>query len=107
MKINYEVSETPKEYVCSECGASHCKLWREYQTFKPKLFCAPCAAEYEEKDISTLDADGKRISETLHHKTDQIGWCVPAIPDEEEIGFWGYNSATVKGIKWWRSLPNE
>jgi hypothetical protein len=37
----------------------------------------------------------------------EIGGNVPAIPDEEGIGYWGYNSFSEASILWWDSLPNS
>ena len=91
-------------YVCAQCGASGCKLWREYQTFSPTLLCAACAAKSEGKDITDIDAEGKR-SGKFGDRTDQIGWYVPAVPTEDGCGYWGYTSVPNPGCKWWKGLP--
>lgn len=106
MKINYSQSGTPTEYTCNTCGASGVKLWREYNVCNPFLFCAKCAAESQGKSIATMKPDGSRIDEH-DFLTDQIGFLVPAIPDEEGIGYWGYTSTPTDGVNWWRALPNE
>jgi DNA-directed RNA polymerase subunit RPC12/RpoP len=103
--VNYDSAVCPSDYKCSLCGKHSVKLWREYQTVNPELFCANCSAQNQSKDISSLDSDGLYITES-GVKTDQIGWCVPAIPDEEGIGYWGYSSVPQSGINWWRKLPN-
>ena len=36
---------------------------------------------------------------------DQIGWLVPAIPDEECETYWGYTSVPQPGCEWWYRLP--
>lgn len=96
------------KYKCSACGAKNCKLWREYQTFSPQLFCAPCAGKNQKRDISTMDADGRRLTpeyEWAHgQRSDQIGWLVPAVTDEDG-DFWGYTSVPSDRIAWWKSLP--
>lgn len=104
-KVDYKSTETPPGYVCSGCGATGCKLWRDYQTFleHQHLLCAPCAAKEQKKDISTIDVDGCRESD-FGGKTDQIGWMIPAIPDEEGDTFWGYTSVPLEGVNWWRKL---
>lgn len=102
MKIDYSEPDTPPEYKCA-CGASGCKLWREYQTFSPKLICATCAANECGEDISDINADGMRNSE--FGRTDQIGQYVPAVPDEEGVGYWGYTSIPESGCSWWCNLP--
>jgi len=117
--MKYSNSKPPKKYKCSKCGAHGCKLWREYQTFCPDLYCAPCAIKCQEryKDIpvkkilATMRPDGQH--ELIEFPDwgkgqfgDQFSWMVPAVPDEEEIGYWGYTSTPTSGIEWWKALPN-
>jgi hypothetical protein len=37
--------------------------------------------------------------------SDQIGWMVPAVPDQEGLGFWGCTSTPMDGYAWWQKLP--
>lgn len=104
--VDYSSTNTPSEYRCGNCGATGVKLWREYQTFSPQLLCADCAAADQHKDISDIGAGGKRTDE-LGQRTDQIGWYVPAVPDEEGVGYWGYTSVPDAGVVWWRNLPTK
>lgn len=110
MRIDYNKPETPKGYKCGRCGAAGCKLWREYQTFHPQVLCAPCAAADQKRDISTMDANGMRLTPEYEwagdSRSDQIGWYVPAIPDEERVGYWGYTSVPDAAIAWWKALPS-
>lgn len=103
----YLEGKVPDNYKCAECGATGCKLWREYQTFleHQRLLCAPCAAAEQDKDISDIDADGK-ISFERHWRTDSIGWMVPAVPTEENDTYWGYTSVPTPGVNWWKNLPS-
>jgi hypothetical protein len=55
-------------------------------------------------DISEIDDDGK-IPFEKRWRTDSIGWYVPAVPDEEGVGYWGYGSVPPEGVAWWRGLP--
>ena len=103
MDVNYAEAGTPAEYKCANCGATNCKLWRECQTVDPQLLCASCAAKDQNKDISDIDADGTRSG--VNGRTDQIGWYVPAVPDEQGIGYWGYTSIPDVGVNWWKNLP--
>lgn len=105
--LDYSKPETPSNYVCSECGASGVKLWREYQTFlnHQTLRCAPCAAKIEHKNISDIDAYGRRTIDQFGGRTDTIGWYVPAVPTEENDSFWGYTSVPEAGCDWWAKLP--
>lgn len=73
--VDYASGTVPPDYRCASCGAHGCKLWREYQCFKPSMFCVACAEQIE----------GKRL-ETGPGASDQIGWHVPAVPTEEGGG---------------------
>jgi hypothetical protein len=99
----YLGGEIPEWYRCERCGATNCKLWREYQTCSPTLLCATCAAKDQGKDISDIDAKGKYSSDP-GDRTDQIGWYVPAIPVEDAKAYWGYTSVPFFGCKWWEKL---
>jgi hypothetical protein len=100
------------KYVCSGCNAFGCKLWRQYQTFEPKLLCAVCAGRDQCKDISSLDKEGRIFSifsSRTGRKTDQIGSYVPAVPVKGEDAYWGYLSGggeAVKAWKEWLALPS-
>jgi hypothetical protein len=96
---------TPKDYQCAKCGATNCKLWREYQTFSPQLLCATCAAQDQDENINTIDATGRYASN--YGKTDQIGWYVPAVPTEDGSSYWGYTSVPQPGCNWWKQLPTH
>lgn len=105
--MKYENLDIPKDYLCSRCRASGLKLWRQYNSAKPDLICAACAAPGVE-----VDADGKSASEFGENKTDQLedvvgktGSLVPAVPTEDEKGYWGYTSVPLPGCAWWRALP--
>ena len=75
----YESIAALQKRVCTGCGASGCKLWEEYPIPRINtLKCAPCAAKESNKDISTLDEKGTRLSNrTPKHRTNDIGWYVP------------------------------
>ena len=91
---------------CDLCGATDCKMWREYQTFADhtKVLCGPCALTDQDK-AGPIDDDGKIESDL--GKCDQIGWMVPAVPDLEGLGFWGYTSVPADAVLWWRQLPSN
>lgn len=93
----------PHNYKCGECGATGCKLWREYQTSSPNILCAKCAAKNQKKNIDDIDAEGMRSSD-VGGRTDQIGWYVPAVPLEDNNGYWGYTSVPQPGCDWWKKL---
>lgn len=102
-KMKYSAPGVPRAYKCGKCGATGCKLWREYQTVAPKLLCAPCAAANQNRDISGIDGRGAMPDGSRRDRS--IGWYVPAIPDEEGVGYWGYTSVPQIGIEWWERLP--
>lgn len=95
-------TRTPAGYTCSKCAGTGRKLWRHYQTFRPRLFCAACALT-EEGINAKLDKDG--FYKSPAGCTDQIGSLVPAVPTEDGKAFWGYTSAPVAGAVWWQALP--
>ena len=102
--VSYKDSATPSGYQCNECGISGVKLWREYQTVDPQLLCCVCAAKDQNKNIDDIDEGGCYTTKD-DSRSDQIGWYVPAVPDEEGQGFWGYTSVPNDGVKWWKELP--
>ena len=77
---------------------------RESNTFSPTLLCVACACKSEKK-TDDVDAGGYRSSE--YGRTDQIGFYVPAVPDEEGTGYWGYTTVPEAGVNWWRGLPTR
>lgn len=103
-KTDYSVPVTPDEYVCAQCGATGCKLWREYQTAPAYLLCARCAAVDQEKSIDDLDGNGTYTDEA-GYRTSAIDWFVPAIPTAEGGSYWGYTSVPQEGLLWWQRLP--
>jgi len=100
--VDYSKKTVPADYKCGSCGATGVKLWREYQTVSPALRCCNCAAKEQGKDIHDIDANGMRLG-----KTDQIGWYVPAVPDQEGVGYWGYTSVPDAGVRWWKRLQTK
>lgn len=105
--IDYRVDTVPKTYRCSKCRAHDVKLWRQYQTFADciELMCAACALKDQGKE-GPVDRFGRRTTE-YGDGTDQIGWLVPAIPDEGGDTFCGYTSVPEDGVRWWVSLPTK
>lgn len=90
--FKYTDRATPAGYAC-KCGRHGVRLWRAYQTFRPRLLCVECALSDQ-----SVDPDALRSS-------DQIGWFVPAVPLEEGGGFWGYASVPDEAVAWWYALP--
>lgn len=99
------LTRSMRDRLRCKCGATGCKMWREYQTFSDytEILCGPCAMAVQKK-TGTIDADGKRESD--FGKSDQIGWLVPAVPVVGEDTFWGYTSVPDEGVAWWRALPS-
>lgn len=109
--IDYASNAVPANYRCQGCGAHGCKLWREYQTCanQSELVCCDCAGKSQGKDVSRIDAEGKR---PLHNdadrpRTDSIGWRVPAVPTEDGATYWGYTSVPDAAVAWWKRLPTR
>jgi len=109
MIADYKSSEVPRRYLCADCGARGVKLWRPAHDDSP-LRCADCACARGGIDglpinAGSIDQDGRRPSS--YGRTDQIGMLLPAVPDEEGAGFWGYTSVPDAGVLWWRRLPSR
>lgn len=87
------------KYVCGECGAENCKLFRPYQTFLDsagfQLYCVFCAQLDQRKLYDPSMPGGKH----------SIGWLVAAVPTEDGTSYWGYTSVPDEGVKWWDELP--
>jgi hypothetical protein len=96
MRMNYSNQQPPAEYHCQFCPNKDVKLWREYNTSNPALYCANCASHHQGENISTIDKQGRHLSE--QGRTDTIGGLVPAIPNEQGVGYWGYTSVPEEGI---------
>lgn len=109
--LDYTQSIVPSGYVCSVCGARGCKLWRQYQTFAEhiELLCCDCAGKDQERDVSSMNEEGMRLtpeySWSRDQRSDQIGWLVPAVPTEVGDTYWGYTSVPEPGVQWWKRLP--
>jgi len=104
MKVKYSDREVPSEYQCVICQTTNVKLWRQYQTFEPKLYCAICAQENQKVSVD-IDCYGC-IKHNRLGITNCIENLVPAIPDEEEVGYWGLNADIPPEAKrWWGLLP--
>lgn len=92
--MRYKNVETPTNYICSKCGISNVRLYRQYQTFADhiKLLCTKCALE----DQNQTEPD--------RPSAHSIGWLVAAIPTEDEETYWGYTSVPDAGVRWWNRL---
>lgn len=104
--MSYADPKVPADYSCKTCRAKGVKLWRESNSFQIELFCADCAGKAQNKDVSTIDERGRRLTPE-GDRTDQIGWLLPAVPDEEGLGYWSYTSVPDAGVAWWRALPSR
>lgn len=94
-------------YQCGACRASSVKLWRQYQTFSPSLICAGCLEAQEGLGPhERFNPEGAR-RDRRGMITDQAGWFVPAVPDEEGQGFWGYTAVPEPGVRWWKGRPTR
>jgi hypothetical protein len=93
--------EMPSNYVCSKCGATGVKLWREYQTFLDHIHlkCLGCSIEEQRESLNQQD-----IASIIDGRTDQIGWRVAACPTDDGT-YWGYTSVPQDVVDWWKNLP--
>ncbi len=101
--VDYSTEKVPTTYVCGVCGATHCKLWKEFAFFSNDftLLCAVCAAKELQMNVEEFVA--LQIAEK--HNT-KIPLRVPAIPTPENIAFLSTSHVTPEGRLWWLSLPS-
>jgi hypothetical protein len=97
----------PHGYSCGGCGATHVKLWREYNTCLDfqTLYCMKCVCEVNKKPVpKTLSDNCGEFgpSDQLEHP--KAGSLVPAIPTEDGSNYWGYTSVPIMGVVWWQRL---
>ena len=87
-------SNTPEGYVCSKCGISGVRLYRQYQCLASEVYllCRACAIKEQKEDPDTKDEH-------------QIGWLVAAVPTEDGETYWGFTSVPQAGVEWWNNLP--
>lgn len=104
--VDYSSTVTPSCYVCGSCGKSGVRLWHDPLTYleRETLYCATCAADAFNTDISTMHDGGEYICK-LGYYTDRIGWMVRAVPTKENDKFWEYPNIPEDGCTWWESLP--
>lgn len=102
-EVPTEILYTIRRYACSKCGAENQKLWRPCRTASPALLCVSCTCKAADVDPALVDVDGKRPARYCE-KTDQIGWYVPAVPDDDGH-LWSYCSVPPGWCEWWRTLP--
>lgn len=85
----------PIPYVCSDCGVSSVRLWRDYNTFLEhlKLRCCWCAMRHE--GVTNYDPASR---------SGTIGSLVAARPTEDGT-FWGQCAGPQESVDAWFALP--
>jgi len=102
--VSQYYEEIPDFYRCKACGARNRKLWRRWRG-EANLCCADCAGRQQRVSIETLDESGRLIGRN-GRLTDQIGLYIPAIPINDESGFyWEYKDIPEDARGWWEQLP--
>jgi len=67
--VDYSKQKVPPNYKCGKCGATSCKLWRDYQTFldHQSLMCLNCACR-EQNKVRTTTEDGRLLyTDKVHY----------------------------------------
>lgn len=97
MRFLYTDKIAPPFYLCSQCGATQCKLWQPSYAVAP-LRCRDCAIDYATRidDEHSITIEG-----------DQLGSLFPAVPCENGINWWAYTSVPPEGVSWWKGLPDR
>lgn len=85
------------DYVCSNCGLTGHRLWRQTNTTTDALdlLCAVCSETNQAAQIA-------RYAEFHQDMDCTIGDLVPARPTADGDNFWGHSSGD---IEWWFRLP--
>ena len=68
-----------------------------------RLLCAECAKKDQKKRFA-VDEAGEHV-DRYGHKSDQIGWLIPAVPTDDMDTYWGYTTVPEVGCVWWDMLP--
>lgn len=89
---------TPSNYVCKDCGASHCKLWRVGGSSNIRLYCISCAESVSGDRLKL----GRNSSDQLYNGGLNL---VPAVPTEDGEEWYGYTSVPQDRCDWWGALP--
>lgn len=90
--FTYLSKDTPKHYICSNCGAKNVKLWRRYMSTSVELMCVDCACEDQDTDYDLSDFE-------------IIGRMVAAVPNEDGNDYWGHTAEPSVAKAWWTALP--
>jgi hypothetical protein len=97
-------TEIPDFYRCQLCKARNCKLWRRLAG-EANLRCADCAGRQQRVSIDMLNINGT-TARPHADPTDLIGLLIPAIPMNDESGFyWEYAAIPAEARAWWEQLP--
>lgn len=93
---------TPAHYICSQCGKSGVRLWRQSHVFLncAKLLCAKCG-----KANQRVQRGPDWLSSYHQGTSDQLGSLIPAVPCGDT--YWGYTSVPDEESIWWEALPEE
>lgn len=112
------------DYRCEDCGVEAVKLWRRHPA-GVKTRCYRCTGSVEGIRVDNefnggrveplIGSDGrwyhlitlnKGTPKEHHvgHKSDQIGWSVPAVPTADGA-YWAYTAVPDDAARWWRQLP--
>lgn len=88
----------PKGYRCADCAVEGVRLWRPSCDTGP-LRCEDCGTKSE-------IAKGRSERSIRERSGDQLGYLLPAVPDEDG-STWGYSSVPEPYCIWWYRLPTR
>lgn len=77
--------ETQERLKCGECGATNCRIYRPYASFRRP-----------ENDLCNGCVPAK-----------ERGWYVPVIVDDSDGSIWGYSSVPDKDLQKFYALPES
>lgn len=94
--VTYGSLDCPPKYVCGSCGAFGVRLWKDFDTRKPKLTCKTCT---------------ENITEETAAQQGELKGRIPAVPilveDNGVPGFGYYFDVLEAGWAWWHGLKEE
>lgn len=94
-----------KFYVCHQCKAQGCKLWRKGN----KVYCCVCTSVKAQRVLNDLREDGTIFCCEKNERTNEIGGYIPAViydvQDDQVI--WGERKDINEELRWWNELPSH
>lgn len=102
MVVDHSASITPPVYQCVRCKGINRKLWLDAATSlgsDASLMCTECAEADEKRFRGSWWQSARRKGQAQ-----RIGRYSPAIPRDDDSGYYPEDSVPRDKREWWRSL---